>query len=76
MMGVEEAARITRQEGHGAVSPLYEREREREREREKKPLEKPVIPVTCESQHVLPSSLKTLKWPSVTQRKELRSSVG
>ena len=69
VMGVEEAARITRQEGHGAVSLLYMRERERE----KKSLEKLVIPVTCESQRVLPSSLTTLKWPSITQRKELRS---
>ena len=71
MVGVEAAARIARQEGHGAVSLLYMRERERERERE--PLEKPVIPVTYETQHVLPSRLKTLKWHSITQRKELRS---
>ena len=33
MMGVEEAARIMRQEGHGAVSLQYMREREREREK-------------------------------------------
>ena len=71
MMGVEEAARIMRQEGHGAVSLQYMRERERERERKSR--EKPVIPVICESQHVLPSSLTTLKWPSITPRKELRS---
>lgn len=69
MMGVEEAARIMRQEGHGAVSLQYMREREKK----KKSLEKPVIPVICESQYVLPSSLTTLKWPSITQSKELRS---
>ena len=33
MVGVEAGARIVRQEGHGAVSLLYMRERERERER-------------------------------------------
>ena len=32
MVGVEAGARIARQEGHGAVSLLYMRERERERE--------------------------------------------
>ena len=30
MVGVEAGARIVRQEGHGAVSLLYMRERERE----------------------------------------------
>ena len=33
MVGVEVAAKTARQEGHGAVSLLYMRERERERER-------------------------------------------
>ena len=31
MMGVEEAARIMRQEGHGAVSLQYMREREKKK---------------------------------------------